>query len=778
MSDPTSGKTENSLATRTSYDQDSAREQVALDGSSGNENVLSQGFRNDLCDHCSSLDLPSVVRRAEELGDDGPYGPIPDEFGHGGRGRPGPTAMGVHGPFKPLYAPGPRNVLHGIFVAKVGKRYRRMDKPSCSLCQMLAASRVVLSRIVTSRIGVVEWTDPGYDEIRAVSFLWYFLDVDDAMRAKYDSLCLFVVPVGLPLHWDKAQTVVRDHIQNTGCAVLYRDDNHPVAVLPRSVPLYFDPSTVLGWVDHCSRHHHSLCEKEAGSMVHGLQVINCRTLTVEEAQVNVPYTTLSYVWGASHKESRVRRVKGGKAVLPAILPQVVADSIKVTLALGYNHLWVDKYCIDQDNAETKHEQIQQMDAVYESSVLTIIAAAGVDETYGLPGVSRHRRTWPLIRHQGVSVSWTTPNPQVPIRASHWATRGWTFQEAVLSRRRLVFTDDQMYFECNTMHCFEIVNILSVLGTSLNFKMDYFRRIGMFGKSKYIAKDIDRRGLAEQFYQYLSYANEYSGRQLKYDKDAMNAFQGIVRRYSKSLYSIRSNWGLPYPTRTDSRQNTANHEEMIRWFAWALCWHHERTCWDEAKKPRRRSGFPSWSWVGWEGQAWNAFSVTVRSVGLWFENSMKGLLFQDNAGRFCTLPELQSLERSDKFKALMLTGVALSPLHFSYEPAENMQRPWSMGLWAPVLTTRRISTRLFLSHGAVSEAQFAAELLQDGDTWKCVLIGSLILKHETYVMVLKAQPGTDSWSRAGLFVLDWHVTPQEVIHHQSSPQRTWETFIVV
>jgi hypothetical protein len=42
-----------------------------------------------------------------------------------------------------------------------------------------------------------------------------------------------------------------------------------------------------------------------------------------------------------------------------------------------------------------------------------------------------------------------------IRALRWSTRWWTFQEAMLSRRRrLVFTAGQVYFECNAMSCYK------------------------------------------------------------------------------------------------------------------------------------------------------------------------------------------------------------------------------------------------------------------------------------------------------------------------------------
>jgi hypothetical protein len=82
--------------------------------------------------------------------------------------------------------------------------------------------------------------------------------------------------------------------------------------------------------------------------------------------------------------------------------------------------------------------------------LTIIAAAGSDPHYGLPGVSRTRNvqtTFTVANHVFVAME----DPGLEIRTSHWNTRGWTYQEALLSRRRLVFTDTQIYFQCRTSH---------------------------------------------------------------------------------------------------------------------------------------------------------------------------------------------------------------------------------------------------------------------------------------------------------------------------------------
>ncbi len=36
----------------------------------------------------------------------------------------------------------------------------------------------------------------------------------------------------------------------------------------------------------------------------------------------------------------------------------------------------------------------------------------------------------------------------------WSSRAWTYQEGLLSRRRLLFTESQVYFQCMEMHCWE------------------------------------------------------------------------------------------------------------------------------------------------------------------------------------------------------------------------------------------------------------------------------------------------------------------------------------
>jgi hypothetical protein len=98
-----------------------------------------------------------------------------------------------------------------------------------------------------------------------------------------------------------------------------------------------------------------------------------------------------------------------------------------------------------------------MDLIYQNSEVTIVAL-GKDPTYGLPGAGERRRVAQSYaqvgRHLLVS---SLMDPRYHIGASTWAKRGWTYQEALLSRRRLVFTDEQVYYECYGMHCCEALD---------------------------------------------------------------------------------------------------------------------------------------------------------------------------------------------------------------------------------------------------------------------------------------------------------------------------------
>lgn len=74
------------------------------------------------------------------------------------------------------------------------------------------------------------------------------------------------------------------------------------------------------------------------------------------------YICLSYVWG---KASTLELDSPNPAVngLPQTLPTTVADAMAVTLSLRHRYIWVDRYCIDQNNASEVHATIQGMNSI-------------------------------------------------------------------------------------------------------------------------------------------------------------------------------------------------------------------------------------------------------------------------------------------------------------------------------------------------------------------------------------------------------------------------------
>lgn len=100
-----------------------------------------------------------------------------------------------------------------------------------------------------------------------------------------------------------------------------------------------------------------------------------------------------------------------------------------------------------------------MRRIYEKADAALVAAAGEDAKYGLPGMHSQMRTRPqTLKVAGVTVRCVPSLPQMVIKSSVWATRGWTYEEAFLSRRRLVFLDDQVYFECNAAHSCDRISV--------------------------------------------------------------------------------------------------------------------------------------------------------------------------------------------------------------------------------------------------------------------------------------------------------------------------------
>jgi hypothetical protein len=262
-----------------------------------------------------------------------------------------------------------------------------------------------------------------------------------------------------------------------------------------------------------------------------------------------------------------------------------------------------------------------MDRIYSKASLVIIAAAGEDPHYGLPGVSTRSR---CIRQRVVETGQYKlvemfPDVRASLAKSPWRSRAWTFQEGYLAKRRLIFTDEQVAYVCNYCTLVESITTLIPHDTA---NRDW--RSGMLFFT-------DKSHAQSSWWDVLS---EYTNRDLSYDSDALNACSGIFNFLAKRPWSDSSD----IPVHLWGQSDLAS--------CCGLNWHHE-------KPGLRRPEFPSWSWLGWKGPIENTpFNIASASI----EVSQGKLGLWTPAKEYFKKLRTSSMHPRDAPRILRLTGI--------------------------------------------------------------------------------------------------------------------------
>lgn len=346
---------------------------------------------------------------------------------------------------------------------------------------------------------------------------------------------------------------------------------------------------------------------------HPVTVINCLTRKLEPLEPGVKYVALSYCWGPPKPSSGD---EPGHPHIPNYTEKTVEDAITVTSNLNYQYIWVDKYCINQKDGEEKWAQIKQMDYIYAQADLTIIAAAGDHADFGLPGVSTRprltRRSFKLGNYV-LSPNWGPVRLMDALKQSKWMERGWTYQEALLSRRRLFFTDYCYLHDCGMCNiegneslsfeswkqCPTFVNHGRMKAQSLWMPYNHFEQL----------PDVYDR------------IKEYSKRSLSYQSDSLNAIMGVLHTFELSNPPIYHYHGVPIlpPDRAppDFNPDTTSMDGFVQSLRWCL---------NLSEVKKRRPAFPSWSWVGWDNQC-----VKLTTSSTVFEPTAVVVEIEDSSG---------------------------------------------------------------------------------------------------------------------------------------------------
>lgn len=148
-----------------------------------------------------------------------------------------------------------------------------------------------------------------------------------------------------------------------------------------------------------------------------------------------------------------------------LLPQTFRDVVTVVRRLGMRHVWIDSLCIIQDSSADWAHEATLMGDVYQNAVVTIVADAGKDAFAGLSS-SDGRSEWRQHElhtegSQHFARRFSHPTYNNDRMDNHLATHGpsgnettwvesraWTYQERLLSTRKLYFGAHEVGWECS------------------------------------------------------------------------------------------------------------------------------------------------------------------------------------------------------------------------------------------------------------------------------------------------------------------------------------------
>ena len=361
-------------------------------------------------------------------------------------------------------------------------------------------------------------------------------------------------------------------------------------------------------LSHCDAEHKAFCAQSIGDSptsprVPPPRVYNIATKCLEEGvqlDKSTLYAALSYLWGKGVVTDPIktlkdniasRRVPGGLDLEnhPAC-PQVYRSAIEIARRLNMTHIWIDSVCMIQDDDDDRDRHFKQyaegVGQIYQNARITL-CAVGPDASFDMLAPRNvptpdERVEIPFGGHPIVVV------PRVQHlydhlqagggegKAQHWDSRGWTYQEWLLSPRLAYFTKSQVFYECSTVYeeCGSLT--LSLGGHNARSSL----RTSVKGEELIALWD--------------TIVADYSKRQLGYWSDRLNAIRSVGMQLVMRINRLTGGKiGLA------SGLLTERLEHGLLWQA-SDCIGLTRITREQWEKGKEVPP-PSWSWASWAGK---------------------------------------------------------------------------------------------------------------------------------------------------------------------------------
>lgn len=327
------------------------------------------------------------------------------------------------------------------------------------------------------------------------------------------------------------------------------------------------------------------------------------------------YLALSYCWGApessgsvSSYQTSIENLDERKAGFSELsLPKTIRDAVSITRRLGVKYLWVDAICILQgkDNraqADWKTESAR-MHHVYGEALLTIAVASGSSVQDGIFNTRRDpqsacRVSTTLTAVPGLGDVNVTADSLKPSDCQDEPLyhRGWTLQERVLSTRVLIYTRDQLMWECQGA-------AYNQSGTPMESLI-----------SMRVPKDTPINELQDRWQVLVT---DYSARDLSRPEDKLPALAGLAQAFLEQMPDNSYLAGLWMRTLLDD-----------------ILWAHRSVKFGRLAEQRRPSEYraPSWSWAAVDGNIRFLWAKKNRD-GFYHSQLLKAFTSSTGLGQF-------------------------------------------------------------------------------------------------------------------------------------------------
>ncbi|KAF2971281.1 hypothetical protein GQX73_g2271 [Xylaria multiplex] len=355
-------------------------------------------------------------------------------------------------------------------------------------------------------------------------------------------------------------------------------------------PHWIDVGLVKSWIERCATLHGNTCAEPFRIVrVSPDWLIDTLDACVVPGRGITDYVAMSYRWGASKgfqigAEFEVIRKPGAlfeKNVTDKI-PLSISHTIQLVRSLGERYLWIDALCIDQSDKVHFGRQIEMMGAIYASAKLTVVATDGDANTgiKGLRGVSQSRDlesvVLPLFENSTIIRTETirnydnkTNNDGYIKGTPEYFQRGWTHQEFHLSKRRLMFYGERVFWQCTCADWYE--DLIETERLPSKWWSPFSSSVMLKGVPDLLELNLALRG--------------YAKREHSYAEDSLPGITGLLSILSRS-FEGGFLCGLPEAC-----------------FDATLMWTAEGGCRRRVNSGRNHSALisplPSWSWVGWQ-----------------------------------------------------------------------------------------------------------------------------------------------------------------------------------